>query len=442
MYIVLGTALDGISMIVLTTAVVLPMVKKAGFDLVWFGIFVVLIVEMAEVSPPVGFNLFVLQTMSGKDSNTVARAALPFFFLLVVAVAIITVFPQIVMGLPRMAFPGLALQPEGDTAMTTLLKSLALAAPPSHWRPAPRTRRPSGTCPAAYPADNPHTENLVAFAKDVEGRDRRQAEDHGPSRRLAVQGAGDQARGATGQAQMGEVLLSIHENEDPIFGIDVVPFLATSFPDAMKLYKASKPAIEKKLAAQGLMLLFAVPWAPQGIYAKKDLNTIDDMKGLKWRAYNVGTTRIGELVGAQSVTIQAAELPQALATGVVNSFMSSGGTGYDTKVWETLTHFYDVQAWIPKNFTFVNKAAFDALDKPTQEAILKAAATAETRGWKAWEDKANWYLDQLKAKGMKVQAPSPALKAGFKKVGEQLTADWLKKAGADGQAMVDAYKKM
>ena len=155
----------------------------------------------------------------------------------------------------------------------------------------------------------------------------------------------------TGQAQMGEILLSIHENEDPMFGIDVVPFLAASFPDAMKLYKASKPAIEKKLAAQGIMLLFAVPWAPQGIYAKKDLNTIDDMKGLKWRAYNVGTARIGEIVGAQSVTIQAAELPQALATGVVNSFMSSGGTGYDSKVWETLTHFYDTQAWIPKNYT-------------------------------------------------------------------------------------------
>ena len=106
MYIVLGTALDGISMIVLTTTIVIPMIKQAGFDLIWFGIFVVLVVEMAEVSPPVGFNLFVLQTMSGRDSNTVARAALPFFFLLVAAVAIITVFPDIVMVLPRMAFPG------------------------------------------------------------------------------------------------------------------------------------------------------------------------------------------------------------------------------------------------------------------------------------------------------------------------------------------------
>jgi TRAP-type C4-dicarboxylate transport system substrate-binding protein len=306
----------------------------------------------------------------------------------------------------------------------------------------PASAQTKWNLPAAYPADNPHSENLVLFAKDVEAATggKLQITVHpgaslfkAPDIKRAVQ---------TGQAQIGELLLSIHENEDPVFGIDVVPFMATSFPQAMKLYKASKAAIEKKLASQGLILLFAVPWAPQGIYAKKDINTIDDMKGLKWRAYNVGTAKIGELVGAQSVTVQAAELPQALATGVVNSFMSSGGTGYDSKVWESLTHFYDTQAWIPKDYTFVNKAAFDALDKPTQEAILKAAVTAEARGWKMWEDKANWYLDQLKAKGMKVQPPSAALESGFKKVGEQLTADWLKKAGADGQAIVDAYKKM
>ena len=190
------------------------------------------------------------------------------------------------------------------------------------------------------------------------------------------------------------------------------------------------------------MLLFAVPWGPQGIYAKKDLNTIDDMKGLKWRAYNVGTARIGEIVGAQSVTVQAAELPQALATGVVDSFMSAGATGYESKAWESLTHFYDTQAWIPKDYTIMNNAAFDVLDKPTQDAILKAAASAETRGWKMWQDKAQWYLDQLKAKGMKVQPPSEALASGLKRVGEQLTQDWLKKAGAEGQTVLETYKKM
>src|SRR6185503_5515072 len=156
---------------------------------------------------------------------------------------------------------------------------------------APANAQTKWNLPAAYPADNPHSENLVAFAKDVEAATggKLQIAVHpgaslfkAPEIKRAVQ---------TGQAQMGELLLSIHENEDSLYGIDVVPFLAVSFPDAMKLYKASRPAIEKKLAAQGIMLLMAVPWAPQGIYVKKDLNTIDDMKGLKWRAYNVGTAR-------------------------------------------------------------------------------------------------------------------------------------------------------
>jgi len=122
--------------------------------------------------------------------------------------------------------------------------------------------------------------------------------------------------------------------------------------------------------------------------------------------------------------------------------MSSGATGYDSKVWETLTHFYDTRAWIPRNVTMVNKAAFDALDKPTQESVQRLAKVAEDRGWKVWETKTEWYHDEIAKKGMKVQKPSPALESGFKKIGEQLTADWLKRAGAEGQAVVDAYKKM
>jgi TRAP-type C4-dicarboxylate transport system substrate-binding protein len=295
--------------------------------------------------------------------------------------------------------------------------------------------------PAAYPDDNPHSQNLNLFAKDVAAATggKLQITVHAgaslfkaPDIKRAVQ---------TGQAQIGEVLISLHENEDPIFGVDVVPFLATSYPQALKLWQASKPAIAKKLASQGLMLLFAVPWAPQGIYSKKEINSIEDMKGLKWRAYNVGTARIGELVGAQVVTVQAADLAQALATGVVNSFITSAATGYDSKAWETMTHFYDAQVWIPKNVTFVNKASFDKLDKPTQEALLKSAATAETRGWKMWEDKSGWYLDQLKSHGMKVQPPSAKLKEGLSKIGQTLTADWLKKAGATGKEVIDAYKK-
>jgi TRAP-type transport system periplasmic protein len=166
------------------------------------------------------------------------------------------------------------------------------------------------------------------------------------------------------------------------------------------------------------------------------------MKGLKWRAYSPATAKVAELVGATPVTIQAAELSQALATGVVDSYMSSGSTGYDTKTFEHLKFWADTQAWLPKNAIIVNKNAFDALDKPTRDAVLKAAAEAETRGWKLSEDKNGWYVDQLKKNGMTIYPPSAQLKADMKKVGETMTGDWVKKAGPDGQAVLDAFRKM
>jgi TRAP-type C4-dicarboxylate transport system substrate-binding protein len=327
------------------------------------------------------------------------------------------------------------LMARGGAQMLGLALSLALGLAN------PAAAQTKWNLPAAYAADNYHSENLVFFAKEVE------KETSGKLQIVVHPGASlfkateIKRAVATGQAQMGEVLISIHENEDPIFGIDTIPFLASSYADAKKLNNARKAAIAAKLDSQGITLLYVVPWGPQGLYAKKDISTVADLKGLKMRAYNVGTTRIAELAGAQGVTIQAAELPQALATGTINAFMTSGATGYDSKVWETMTHYYDLKAWIPSNVIFVNKAAFAGLDKATQDAILKAAAAAEARGEKIAEEKAGWYLDQLKAKGMKVVPPSAELQAGLRKIGEQLTADWIAKAGPAGKAVVDAYLK-
>jgi len=296
--------------------------------------------------------------------------------------------------------------------------------------------------PSAYPADNFHCENLAAFAKDV-------ADVTGGKLAIKVYpnaslfpATAIKSAVRIGQAQAGEILISLHDNEDPMFGIDVVPFLAASYDEARKLWAASKPAIERKFAAQGLMVLFAVPWPPQGIYAKKEINSIADMQGLSWRVYNAGTERIAQIVGAYPVTIQAADLQQALATGLINAFMTSVATGYDSKAWETMTYFYDTQAWLPKNVTLVNKAAFDRLDKPTQDALLKVAAAAEARGWSRSQEKHKWYGEQLAAHGLKVLSPSEALKTGLQQIGERLTAEWLTKAGADGQAVIDAYKRL
>jgi TRAP-type C4-dicarboxylate transport system substrate-binding protein len=298
------------------------------------------------------------------------------------------------------------------------------------------------TLPSAYPADNFHSENLSAFAKDL-------ADVTGGKLTINVYpnaslfpATAIKSAVRIGQAQVGEILISLHDNEEPVFGLDVVPFLAASYDEARRLWAASRPAIERKLEAQGLKVLFAVPWPPQGIYAKKEINSVADMQGLSWRVYNAGTERIAQIVGAYPVTIQAADLRQALATGLINAFMTSVATGYDSKAWETMSYFYDTQAWIPKNVTFVNKAAFDQLDKPMQDSLLRVAAAAEARGWWRSQDRTKWYGDQLAARGLKVLPPSPTLKEGLRRVGDQLTGEWLLKAGADGQAVIDAYKKL
>jgi TRAP-type C4-dicarboxylate transport system substrate-binding protein len=296
--------------------------------------------------------------------------------------------------------------------------------------------------PSAYPANNFHTENLQQFANDVDkasgGKLRIQLHPNAslfkaPEIKRAVQG---------GQAQAGEILLVNYENEDPLYGVDGVPFLATSYKESRQLYRAERKALEDKLAKQGMMLLYTVAWPPQGIYTNRTLNSAADMKGLKWRAYSPATSKIAELVGAQPVTVQAAEVSQALATGVIDSYMSSGATGYDSKTYEHLKHFYDTQAWLPKNAVIANRAAFNALDKPTQDAVLKAAADAETRGWKLSEEKTGWYLDQLKQKGMSIDKPSEQLTADMRKVGNLMLAEWLRKAGADGKKVIDQYRAL
>ncbi|MEZ5776964.1 MAG: TRAP transporter substrate-binding protein [Paracoccaceae bacterium] len=293
--------------------------------------------------------------------------------------------------------------------------------------------------PMAYPASNYHSENGAAFAQCV-------ADSTGGALEIVVHPGGSLFSGndikravQTGQAPIGERLLSAHANENPMFGVDSIPFLATSFEESDKLWAAAKDAVTAALDEQNLVYVYSVPWPPQGLYFKKEVNTVADMAGIKFRAYNAATARIAELAGMVPVQIEAAELSQALATGVAESFISSGSTGVDSKVWESLTHFYDVQAWLPRNSVFVNKDAFNALDDATKAAIMDCGAKAGADGTARARELSDEYLKTLAENGMAVAPPSDGLKEELKVFGVTMTEEWIAAAGEAGKAVVDAY---
>ena len=296
--------------------------------------------------------------------------------------------------------------------------------------------------PLAYAASNYHSQNAAMFAEAVTAAT-------GGKLEVIAHPGGSLFKGGeiyravrTGQAPIGERLISALGNEDALFEVDALPFLATSFDDAMKLYKASKPKLEEILDGKNLKLLYAVPWPPQGLYNKQPVNSAADMKGVKFRAYNAATARLAQLMGAVPTKIEAAELAQAFATGVADSMISSGSTGYDRKIWEHVKYWYDVQAWLPKNMVVVNKGAWGDLDPATQGIVLGAAAMAEQAGWAKARELSDWYKEKLAENGMVVEPPGAALKADFEEIGATMTKEWLDRAGADGQAVIDAYKAM
>ncbi|MBL8835501.1 MAG: TRAP transporter substrate-binding protein [Alphaproteobacteria bacterium] len=296
--------------------------------------------------------------------------------------------------------------------------------------------------PTPYAPQNFHTVNVQQFVDEIKA---------GTNGRLdiTVHAAGTLLplpqilrNVQTGDVQMGEVLLSALENEDPIFGADAVPFLVTGYDAALRLYQAQRPLLERRLSARGIRLLYAVAWPPQGFYANRAINTIADLRGLNFRSYGPSAARFGELVGAAVSTIQAAELSQALATGRVNSMITSSVTGTDSRVWESPVRFYyEIDAWVPKNMVVVNERAFQSLDQATRDLMLRAAASAEQRGWAASRAASQRGLETLRQNGVQVSRPSEQLMRELRAVGVRMAADWEGRAGAEGQALMAPFKQ-
>lgn len=292
-----------------------------------------------------------------------------------------------------------------------------------------------------YPDGNFHTKNVRQFVDDVAGATAGKLKITVHSNASLIKMPEIKRAVQTGQVPAGEVLLSVLANEDAMFGFDSNPFLVTNYPAAAKLWVVAKPYIEQRLEKQGLKLLFSVPWPPQGIYAKKPIESIVDLKGSKFRSYSPVTARLAELMGATPTTVQVPELAQAFRTGLVDAMITSAATGVDTQSWDYLSHYYDTQAFLPQNIVFVSKRAFDALDAATQKSVLDSAANAEKRGWATSESENTRFRLMLEQKGLKVGPPSAKLAAELNDIGQAMSAEWAKKAGPDGEALLAAVKK-
>jgi len=244
----------------------------------------------------------------------------------------------------------------------------------------------------------------------------------------------------SGQVPIGEVLISLLGNENPLFQVDSLPLLATSYDQARQLWQVSRPEIEALLDKQGLKLLYAVPWPPQGLYTKKPINVVEDMEGAKIRVYNALLSRLVELLGGNPSTVQSPEIPQAFSTGLINAMITSPSTGVSSQCWDFVSHYYDIQAWIPKNMVFVNKRAFDRLSPDTQNALLSTARHAEERGWEMSEQETAEKTRTLSSNGMFVLKPTPEFQISLDEIKTQMSVEWEATAGKSGAAILEAMK--
>jgi len=295
--------------------------------------------------------------------------------------------------------------------------------------------------PTPYPEAEFHTKNIHMFVEEVEqltGSELKINVHSGqslfkhPEIKRAVQ---------TGQVPIAEMMIANLLNEDPIFGVDAVPFLATSYDEAKKLWEAQRPYVEQRMEKQGLRLLYAVPWPGQGFYSKKPIESLDDLKGLKFRTYNAVTASMAERMGAVPTIVEAVEIPQAFSAGIVDAMVTSAATGARTKAWDFANYFYDINAWMPKNMVFVSERAWRQLSDAEREALEKAAVAAEERGWQMSEEVTASSLQELTDGGITVEEGSAELREQLREIGMAMAADWEKSAGEDGAALLQEYRK-
>ena len=290
-----------------------------------------------------------------------------------------------------------------------------------------------------YRAETFHTQNLQQFASDIDQATAGQLkiEIH-PNNTLVT--LNDIHRAVQdGKVEAGETIMTSLVKDMPIAGADSIPFVVASYADARRMWDLQRPLIEKHFATRGLKVLYAVPWPPQGLFSNKPITKIADFAGTKMRTYNQTTVRIAELVKAVPVDVAMVEVNKAIAEGKMDNMVTSAVTGVENQVWGPIKYYYEINAWFPKNIVFVNMKSFNALKPAAQQAVMKAAGAAETRGWARSQAIMLDSTTELRAHGIKVDRVSSEFDQEFKRLGEKFSREWVRSVGNEANQIFIRY---
>lgn len=290
-----------------------------------------------------------------------------------------------------------------------------------------------------YRAESFHTQNIYKFAQDVEQASGGQLKIEVHPNNTMVKLNDIRQAVQEGRAQAGETIMTSMVKDMPIAGADAIPFVVSSYEDARRMWALQRPLIDKHFAERGLKALYAVPWPPQGLYASAPVRGAADFKGTRMRTYNQSTVRIAEMLGATPVDVPMVEVNKALASGRMDNMITSAVTGVENQVWGQIKHYYEINAWFPKNIVFINLKAFEALKPPVQQAVLKAAQDAETRGWAMSQEVAAGSTNELRAKGMKVDRIPPEFETELRRMGEKFSREWVRSVGNEANSIFVPY---
>jgi TRAP-type transport system periplasmic protein len=290
-----------------------------------------------------------------------------------------------------------------------------------------------------YRAESFHGRNLAEFAQEIERATQGQLKIELHPNNSLVKLADMRAAVQEARVQAGESIMSGLVKDMPVAGADSVPFVVSTYADARRLWDLQKPHMERAMAEQGLKALYAVPWPPQGLYSKKPIASAQDFKGTSMRTYNATTQRIAELLGAKGVDVPMVDVGKALKEGRIDSMITSAVTGVENKVWGDIKHYYELNAWFPKNIIYVNAKAFAALPKSSQDAVMQAATSAEQRGWRMSEEAASASVQELRNNGVKIDRIPRELEVTIRRLGERFSREWVASVGHDASAIFTPY---